>query len=377
MAEDKKSQIRIQRLSIKNYKGIDSLDVDFPAPRMSDDPDIFVMGSENGLGKTSVLECCSLLLLTLVLGERKIQHNFFYMKEFLDIDLSDWLVKSGEKHSDIEGEIYLGKDFFKVKILIFKPGLVKIEIKIINRKLTSEGLRKLIDKKKLFNGDVKYDENELMPIIFGLTSNSFIATPLLLFHSYRKIQEGNPDLGAMVRGDLMMKKSGVRRYRHLSPDYTVISIFKMVILRSLMSGAKLFELEDKQDSVGAITTLNNLIKEYAGGMIGKLRPSADNTLDFRIQHDDQDDKNTFSFDGLSSGQKEIISTLFLIWYQTRNSPSVVFIDEPELHLNAQWHSKFIKNLTKIAPANQYIIATHSEYVMDSVDRQQRVQLEKN
>lgn len=54
--------VKISNISIRNYKGIDALDMDFPIPRMRDEPDI-VMGSRNGLGKTSLIECCSLLLL--------------------------------------------------------------------------------------------------------------------------------------------------------------------------------------------------------------------------------------------------------------------------------------------------------------------------
>ena len=84
-----------------------------------------------------------------------------------------------------------------------------------------------------------------------------------------------------------------------------------------------------------------------------------------------------TFDGLSSGQKEIISTLFLIWYHTKDKPSVVFIDEPELHLNAQWHRSLVNRLMKLAPNNQYIMATHSEDIMDSVEEDRRILLTNN
>jgi predicted ATP-binding protein involved in virulence len=78
---------------------------------------------------------------------------------------------------------------------------------------------------------------------------------------------------------------------------------------------------------------------------------------------------------LSSGQKEIIATLFLIWYQTRNKPGIVLIDEPELHLNPEWHRDFIRQLGRIAPNNQYIIATHSEDIFASVDKDRRFLLQ--
>ena len=130
-------------------------------------------------------------------------------------------------------------------------------------------------------------------------------------------------------------------------------------------------MED-QEPDHTIEQLNALMARYARGTIGKLRPSPDNTFDFRVQP--LRGGESFTFDGLSSGQKEIISTLFLVWDHTKNNPSVVFIDEPELHLNAQWHRTFVNHLVDLAPKNQYIIATHSEEIMDSVAEDRRILL---
>ena len=137
-----------------------------------------------------------------------------------------------------------------------------------------------------------------------------------------------------------------------------------------MQKANLFEWAEVENPDMAIDRLNDLLKFFAGGRISKLRPGADNTVDFRIAPDGGGE--SFTFDGLSSGQKEIISTLFLVWYHTKERPSVVLIDEPELHLNAQWHRSFVGKLFELAPGNQYIVATHSVDVMDSVDEDRRV-----
>ena len=137
-----------------------------------------------------------------------------------------------------------------------------------------------------------------------------------------------------------------------------------------MQRADLFELSEVENPDTAIDQLNDLLEFYAGGRISKLRPGGDNTVDFRIRPDGGGE--SFTFDGLSSGQKEIISTLFLVWYHTQGRPSVVLIDEPELHLNTQWHRSFINKLFELAPRNQYIVATHSVDVMDSVEQDRRL-----
>ncbi|MBK7828327.1 AAA family ATPase [Nannocystis sp.] len=119
--------------------------------------------------------------------------------------------------------------------------------------------------------------------------------------------------------------------------------------------------------------LNELLLRYAGGVIEKLRPLPDNTLDFRIRP--QGEAASFAFDGLSSGQKEIVSTLFLIWRYSRRQgvevPAIVLVDEPELHLNAEWHADLLEQLRKVGPDNQYILATHSEQVFHAVDADRR------
>ena len=141
-----------------------------------------------------------------------------------------------------------------------------------------------------------------------------------------------------------------------------------------MQQADLFDVSGVENPGTAIDKLNELLERYVDGTISKLRPRADNTVEFRINPNRGGD--SFTFDGLSSGQKEIVSTLFLIWYDTQERASVVLIDEPELHLNVQWHRSFVNSLFNLAPHNQYIVAPHSVDVMDSVEQDRRLLLEE-
>lgn len=340
--------IKIRRISIRNYKGIDELDMEFPAPRLADDPDIFVMGSRNGLGKTSIIECCALLLLGPMLREER----FRLRDRYSIVDAPDLLIRAGEHSAEIGGEIVLGDEAVTVEMRIDRRGRVKLS----DEKL----FEKMLENRRI---DPESDDDDLIRAICGFTPNPVIENTFLLFHSYRKVQEGNPEMGMMLRG-----RNPRRPPRYEFP----MSAFKLQILRSLMGQANLFEFDEEEGSGETIEALNQLVETYAGGTISKLRPSPDNTIDFRVNPVGRGE--SFTFDGLSSGQKEIISTLFLIWYHTRDRPSVVFIDEPELHLNAQWHRRFVKNLTGLAPQNQYIVATHSEDVMDSVSEDRRALL---
>ena len=347
----KNMSIQIRRIAIQNYKGIDALELDFPPPKMPGDPDILVMGSENGLGKTAIIECCSLLLLAATLEEE----NFLLTDRYPSVDVPDLLIRSDAQCAEIAGDIAFGEESVAMKIRIDRRGDVNISGKSLQKKM--------VENERFVSERGFYD---FINAICGFTPNPVVENTFLLFHSYRKVQEGNPELGMMVERDPLRRRKGGPFY-----DFPM-SEFKLRILRSMMGKAELFEFVEDQKPDDTVEQLNALMARYARGTISKLRPSSDNTVDFRVQPERGGE--SFTFDGLSSGQKEIISTLFLVWEHTKDNPSVVFIDEPELHLNTQWHRIFVKDLVSLAPQNQYIMATHSEEIMDSVDADRRVLL---
>jgi recombinational DNA repair ATPase RecF len=88
----KQSGIRLNHLKIENYKKIDRLEIEFPRPLMTGDADVLLFGSENGGGKTSVLECCALLMLAGQIGEK---FNPFQETES-PLNIANVLVKAGQ-----------------------------------------------------------------------------------------------------------------------------------------------------------------------------------------------------------------------------------------------------------------------------------------
>ena len=69
-------------------------------------------------------------------------------------------------------------------------------------------------------------------------------------------------------------------------------------------------------------------------------------------------------DYLSAGQLELFLFLAaLILNEDREG--IVFIDEPELHLDPQWHTPIVRALMRLQPKAQFIMATHSLTVYDA------------
>jgi len=111
--------IRLSRLRIANYKKLDHLEIDFPPPLMDGDLDIIVLGSKNGGGKTSVLECCSLLMLAGATGKAKRmrQSDSEPIAEILSL-----LVTAGCEKAVILGELEQGSKRCKVTLTISRKG---------------------------------------------------------------------------------------------------------------------------------------------------------------------------------------------------------------------------------------------------------------
>ena len=207
----------------------------------------------------------------------------------------------------------------------------------------------------------------LLSWILGWRAEPLITPPLLLFHSYRKVREGTFGLAALTGTGGHREGERESTYRAAFPA----SALKLVLTRELMARGGLFEGDGQQTEPGrALETLNTLMRRFGGGHIDKLRRFTDGTLEPRVSP--LSGGASFSFDSLSSGQKEIITTLFLIWHATVDRPSVVLVDEPELHLNAEWQRLFVRTLHELAPWNQYILATHSEEIFASVDEDHRM-----
>jgi energy-coupling factor transporter ATP-binding protein EcfA2 len=70
-------------------------------------------------------------------------------------------------------------------------------------------------------------------------------------------------------------------------------------------------------------------------------------------------------DMLSSGQLEIFMFAGALVMEP-DPAGIVLIDEPELHLDLQWHRVLLRAISLLKPDSQIIAATHSPEVFDSV-----------
>ena len=75
-------------------------------------------------------------------------------------------------------------------------------------------------------------------------------------------------------------------------------------------------------------------------------------------------------DLLSAGQLELF--LFLgVLALNEDREGIIFIDEPELHLDPQWHRPILRSLMRLQPHAQLVVATHSPEIYDAAASYER------
>jgi len=114
--------------------------------------------------------------------------------------------------------------------------------------------------------------------------------------------------------------------------------------------------------------------EAKAHIIGELNAAISNCLSLKIDNlgdieagqgafffKKDDTPNSFSYNVLSSGEKEVVDLLLDLYLRKDDySDSIYIIDEPELHLNTAIQRKLLIEINKMVPENcQIWIATHS------------------
>jgi predicted ATP-binding protein involved in virulence len=72
-----------------------------------------------------------------------------------------------------------------------------------------------------------------------------------------------------------------------------------------------------------------------------------------------DAANAVDSDLLSAGEKQMLS---FVCYNAFYKDSIIFIDEPELSLHADWQRQLFTILQRQQSSNQFIVATHSPFI---------------
>ena len=347
------NHMRVQQLKIQSYRGIPDLNLRFGA----EGPTVLI--GINGSGKTSILNCISLLLEA-------------FVDRLSGKDDSGKLIFS-------ESDIMLGGEIPSLKNEITLSHA--IEGARLNRNLEEEEKDDDLEDLTTFSGgivlgeDGYYPQNnldELIPISLRireqLRRNKDFNIPVMVSYPV------NRSFGLAVSSDA----------RTDTKSQTQLEAYKNAFLGSQINFSDFFnwyryreDLENEQRVSGDI--------EYRDRFLEAVRNSIEELIpgfaDLRIRRlplrmTVSKDGRELSINQLSDGEKSLLAMVgdlarrLSIANPSLNNPlhgsGIVLIDEIELHLHPQWQRGMIPSLLEIFPNCHFIITTHSPQVLSDV-----------
>lgn len=105
----------------------------------------------------------------------------------------------------------------------------------------------------------------------------------------------------------------------------------------------------------------SLTRDLTNFMVDKSAEIKDGKLIF---YKVNSSKHQLSFKDLSAGEKQLV-TLFVYTKIQSLKNSAILIDEPELSFHVKWQRKFLSSLLSGKQSMQYIISTHSPFIISS------------
>ncbi len=299
--------IGIREIVVENFRGIDSLSLKFH-DASEGASDTFVLAGPNGSGKTSVLEAC---LLTLGHPE---------------------LIRS----PSTSPVVHLGGEAYRIKAIVRRQG-EDVDISFGGANLPAGAQRRL-------------DPARVLPCMY--------------FSSWR-----SPKLVGQVP-----VTAGRPGKRPANTEENRLWLVKQFLVNAKahafmsgpgqLDGISLFETSLKR--------LNEVWKAFHPGreqsfIVDPISEDPDAGFDVFLVGPPG---ARLPLDSLSSGQLELFA-FFGGLLRSKFDAGVLLIDEPELHLDPQWHRMMLRAIRLFLPRAQLIVSTHSPEVFDSVYSFQR------
>ena len=297
--------MKIKKVSIKDYKGLKNLDINFE--NENGILNIVVLAGSNGSGKTRVLESIYKYFENTIndkVEKNKIEICFEKKEKEVDNILqnkSTDIFKSLKNYNSYKkgNSIYSEGIIENIEKLEKFPKIIYIPTEINFQKIKTETTNFEVEYKFLnvVNSDVIKD------------ISSYISTKVI---------------------KTMFKE------KELTTSQAMDKVFKEI--------NEIFEILELDVKVSTISENGNspVFVNFAGEKI--------------------------DINELSSGEKQLfLRTLAIKMLEPENS--IIMIDEPELSLHPKWQSMIVSVYQKIGKNNQIILATHSPHILGSVEKE--------
>jgi predicted ATP-binding protein involved in virulence len=337
--------MRIKSIGITNFKGIEKLNLEFKLQS-----NITLIIGENGSGKTSILDA-------------------------LSIALGTFLIKTGSSFG-ISGQKSRPLFNHEVKRIMYNSENIEFENVMLFGLFDFEG-----EEIEFCRDKQSYNKNLNIKYSKKLTDKGFelikklkepINLPVIAYHStgrlWGEIKTEYKSAGSRLDG----------YYACLDPRN---------IKQKFLSWFKTYE-----DNVLKFDVNKDLYYAFTESIISMIPEWEKIHYNWKLNDlvgFNKSTKEWETFSTLSDGYKSILSLAADISYRAiilnphlgkeavKLSKGIVLIDEIDLHLHPKWQKSIISDLKKTFPNIQFVLTTHSPFIIQSVSENELINLEND
>lgn len=330
------SEIFIQSIYIEELRHLKNIKIDIA----SDEKKHLIITGKNGSGKSTVLEAIKGYLISLQDNNYKVRTKALgQVKEYEELILkceNNIEITKFEKAQQLDN---LQRNIKSYKWYIDKYG---------------DGVELQIKYRNIAQG--QYDEGKLILAYFGAKRNTEVITP---------------------RG---VEKIELDEKYNLDSKPANQFLKYLVDLKTQQSFARNEGEEEEADKIGLwFKNFENSLKDLMGDNDIKLKFDYKN-YNFTIV---EKEKQPYGFNTLSDGYSAVLDIVMDLIMRMEKKASraydlqgIVLIDEVETHLHIQLQKKIMPFLINLFPNIQFIVTTHSPFVLNSIDNAVIYDLEK-
>jgi predicted ATP-binding protein involved in virulence len=334
-------KVRIKKIEIINFKGVEHLELDFTYPNSDRILDNVVFYGINGSGKSTILEAINISIVVISISPTE---NISLKK------LEEYLIK---KISLGKEWIYNNKEEFQISIQIVEENNLITSTLIYNK---NSGLifkiENLGEKSKRFQN---------FPMEYLSSYRLFYPTKVNKAGDWSKIKELKNNLFSVIENHSL----GLQ----FANDYNSVKQYLVNLITDkkvgVINNENLKVLEKIKEAFDIFFPNKIFLEQLA-------RSDMNQDYKFLIQNEDG---TVVDIDQLSSGEREVIAFFTFLCTKAMNV-SILIIDEPELHLHDKWQSILLYAIHKLFPNIQLFLATHSETIHQSLSESELFEIIK-
>ncbi len=339
--------MKLQRVQIPDFRVLKNVDISFEKDFV---PNIFPLGSQNGGGKSTLLQ---LIFVLLHCSGDSDKHE--YIKNMLHgFEIDDDSQKRVLAKFDIwDGEKTVNLEFF----LYNKPS---------SRSLIHKNHKFIIEiSETIFFGVYEVNIDKVEDFLNNLSNNIFLAAPATQVFLFLK----KDSIDFLFKQQNNDKKnnyySQLKQSQYKLPGFFTYDFLAVDLLLEIFKSTRDKDFKQAIETGEYGNNYQQLVNELKQILLNKKININLDFSGFTFKLDVEGHDIELYPEDLSHGELKRLSIYAWIKYNIIED-SIVLIDEIENGFHPDWQYQIIKDIAEWAPENQYIIATHSYELCQAV-----------